>query len=204
MANLFVNNMTPTEIVSTYNPDQIRGQVSRNLFGQLPAFGGGPMGGANMGGAAVGMGLGYGLAGLMGAQPPEAQRLQNIQNMGQNLMQEMEIGKEITADEQLKFINQFAARLMKAGYTNEAFKMLSMVKDMGGGSVMLGGFKDKKQLLDAEKSFRGEAEKALGPDRLGIQFYNDTANIKDGDVTKWRGTDDFVAIRNLIKQSLPN
>ena len=69
MANLFTFDLTPSEIISTYNPDQIRGQIKQNLFGSSPAFGGGMMGGLNMGGAALGMAAGMGLAGAMGKQP---------------------------------------------------------------------------------------------------------------------------------------
>lgn len=145
MANLFTFDLTPAEIVSTYNPDQVRGQVTRNLFGSLPAFGGGPMGGSNMGGAAIGMGLGYGLAGAMGYQSPEVQRMTKIQSIGQDLMSSMNIQDTISPEEQRAFIGKFGTRLMKEGFTDEAFKVLSMAR---------GGLKSDIS-PDTQKAIRG-------------------------------------------------
>lgn len=132
MANLFTFDLTPSEIISTYNPDQIRGQIKQNLFGSLPAFGGGMLGGQNMGGAALGMAAGMGLAGAMGKQPPQVQRLMNIQGIGQDVLASMNVGDSISPEEQRNFIGKFGTRLLKEGYTDEAFKVMAMARGSGG------------------------------------------------------------------------
>ena len=68
----------------------------------------------------------------------------------------------------------------------------------------VGPYADKPAMLQAEKSMRGETSKVLAPFQQAIQYYNEAAQIKGGDVEKWTGTDDFAAIRKFIKQSLPN
>ena len=67
-----------------------------------------------------------------------------------------------------------------------------------------GPYESAIQQRKAEADLRGEATKQLAPFQQAIQYYNDTVQIKGGDITKWTGVDDFIAMRNLLKQSLPN
>ncbi|MBT8145454.1 MAG: hypothetical protein KJN90_01295 [Gammaproteobacteria bacterium] len=198
MARLFTYNLTPSEIVSTYNPDQIRGQVSRGLFNQLPAFGGGPMGGSNMGGAAIGMGLGYGLAGAMGAQPPEAARLQKIQGIGQGIIGQMGIGDMIEPGQQREFVGRFGTELMKQGFTDEAFKVMQMAGPQGatgeGKDKLLKQHRDRvftvskpMQIIDSayEKIQRVSTEETATGDMsmiFGIMKLNDpNSTVREGE-----------------------
>ena len=199
--NLFVSNLTPTQIISTYNPDQIRGQVSRNLFGQLPAFGGGPMGGSNMGGAAIGMGLGYGLAGLMGAQPPEAARLQSIQNMGMDLMKTMNIGKTITPEQQREFVGRFGTQLMKAGYTDEAFKIMSMAGPMEGEGFEDFRKEERKRASDTVKTLDKRAAEIRGASGKMKQLSDRAKKFPQGSVARRQAVNSMIA--NIVRLNSP-
>ncbi len=66
------------------------------------------------------------------------------------------------------------------------------------------GFENRNQYLTAERGLRAEAQKNLAPVKESVQYYNETAAIRGGDVNKWSGADDFRAMRNFLKQSLPN
>lgn len=69
-------------------------------------------------------------------------------------------------------------------------------------NLRVGEFKDRKEQLDANRSFASDFKKDVAPFRAKQQFYSDTLGF--GNIQDWSGTDDFIAIRNLIKQSLPN
>lgn len=68
----------------------------------------------------------------------------------------------------------------------------------------VGPYEDRPQMMQAERQMRQEAGKALSPFQQAIQYYNEAAQIKGGDVTRWTGTDDFSAVRKFLKQSLPD
>lgn len=90
--------------------------------------------------------------------------------------------------------------LLGAGYApSEAGGLLATMKTPS----RFGAFKTQSEALKEERAFEKQFKADVKPFRQKIQYYNDTAALGK-DINKWSGTDDFIAIRNLLKQSLPD
>ena len=92
--------------------------------------------------------------------------------------------------------------LLGAGYTDQQAK--TQIGLLSPDQTGFQGFENKNQFLTAEDRASKTARTELAPTRAAINYWNQTAQIRGGDVEKWTGADDFKAMRNFLKQSLPN
>jgi len=84
--------------------------------------------------------------------------------------------------------------------------MMEQLKQSNISKLRKGDFKDQKDRLGALNQVGDDYKKDIAPFRQSIQYYNDSASLatKAGGVDSMTGTDDFIIMRNLLKQSLPN
>ena len=117
MANLF----------SLPTPNEVRANANRRLFNTLPQYGGGRLGGANQGAAAIGMGLGR----LFGGASPEEQKAQAMQRIQQETIKELGGMPDISDIGAVSALGKKLARnLATGGFTGEAMQVMSTLSQL--------------------------------------------------------------------------
>lgn len=140
MANLFG---LPT-------PAEVRANINREIFGSIPQqYGGGLMGGANIGAASIGAGLGRMFAG----QSPEEVKAQKIQG----IVQGMNFGDLSDPASFQQAGAQLAGALMKNGLTTEAMNLYGKLGIQANTSMTDFRKEERKTASQAVKSVEGRA-----------------------------------------------
>lgn len=111
-------------------PGEVRANANRRLFGSLPQYNRGVLGQANMGAAAIGMGLGR----LFGGQSAGEQRAQSVQDILKATQQKYGDFDPTDMEQTTKFGQTLVGNLMQGNQTEAALNVansLSKIRTQG-------------------------------------------------------------------------
>lgn len=101
---------------------------------------------------------------------------------------------------------QIAGNMIQSGDTQGVYKLLADKQEQANVAGMrVGDFEDSGAQDVAIQRLSTGYNKQVAPHEQAIDYYNQSANLakQSGGTDKMTGTDDFILLRNFIKQSLP-
>ena len=149
-------------------PGEVRQQANRRLFGTLPQYGGGPLGGANMGAAAIGMGLGR----LFGGQGADEKRATDVQSIQKQTIAEFGDIDQTDMNQVSAYGQKLAKNLMLAGQTEYGLKVAQAIQSI------------TPQETEVEVAKKDNQQKQINTLRTGIEKVTKDMKIIDSARTK--------------------
>jgi hypothetical protein len=178
-------------------PGEVRQQANRRLFNTLGQYGGGPLGQANMGAAALGMGLGR-LFGGQGAAEKQAQSWTDIQ---QNTLTQLGGAEAVKNDPNLlpTYVKQLTNNLAAGGHIDKAMQVAQAYQGMA------------PQETEVEVAKKDSQQKQINTLRTGIEKVTKDMKVIDSARTKIKrnategtATGDMGMVFGIMKLYDPN